>query len=142
MGGHAGEAPGAPAGAPRRTRRRGRLSRNAEFERVYRQGRSHGNRFLVLYSFPRPDPGEARLGVSVGRRVGGAVVRNRVKRILREGFRAQRGVPAGHDFVLVARPDVADLVEREGMEGVSAALTELLEEAGRDPARREAGGAA
>ena len=57
--------------------RRRRLSRSAEFERVYRQGRSKGNRFLVLYAFARPadDAGqEPRLGLSVSRRVGGAAV--------------------------------------------------------------------
>jgi ribonuclease P protein component len=129
MAGHAGEASGAPPG-PARRHRRGRLSRNAEFERVYRQGRSHGNRYLVLYSFPRRDGEEPRLGVSVSRRVGGAVVRNRVKRVLREAFRDREGVPAGHDFVLVARPDAANLVERDGMAGVSAALGELLQAAG------------
>src|SRR5436309_1766862 len=67
--------------------RRRRLSRSAEFERVYRQGRSKGNRFLVLYAFPREDPDpEAgpRLGLSVSRRVGGAGDRTRVKRVLRE----------------------------------------------------------
>ncbi len=67
--------------------KRGRLSRSAEFERVYRQGRSVGNRFLVLYSFPRASAGEpadgTRLGVSVSRKIGGAVDRNKVKRLLR-----------------------------------------------------------
>jgi ribonuclease P protein component len=70
------------AEAARRTRR-GRLSRAAEFERVYRQGRSQGNRYLVLYSFPRGGDEAPRLGVSVSRKVGGAVDRNRVKRLLR-----------------------------------------------------------
>ena len=70
-------------------RRRRRLSRSAEFERVYRQGRSKANRYLVLYAFPREegsgDDGP-RLGLSVSRRVGGAVDRTRVKRVLREAF--------------------------------------------------------
>jgi len=69
-----------------RRARRGRLSRAAEFERVYRQGRSQGNRFFVLYSFPRGGDEAPRLGVSVSRKVGGAVDRNRVKRLLRDAF--------------------------------------------------------
>ena len=68
--------------------KRRRLSRSGEFDRVYRDGSSHATRYLVLYTFPRGDEqrAEARLGVSVSRKVGGAVDRNRAKRALREAF--------------------------------------------------------
>jgi ribonuclease P protein component len=125
---------GAPgAGSPRERRRRGRLSRSGDFDRVYREGSSHGNRFLVLYSFPRTDAdgADTRLGISVSRKVGGAVDRNAVKRSLREAFWSlDRELPASHDFVLVARPDVAGLIDREGTGGVATALRELAAEAG------------
>jgi ribonuclease P protein component len=112
--------------------RRGRLSRSAEFERAYRQGRSHGNRHLIVYAFPRAADDAARLGVSVSRKVGGAVDRNRVKRLLREAFDAEAAaVPAGHDVVVVARPSARGLAEREGLAGMRDALRELLEQAGR-----------
>ena len=121
-----------PGAQSARRAKRGRLSRSAEFERAYRQGRSHSNRDLVVHAFPRGDDAEARLGVSVSRKVGGAVDRNRVKRLLREAYAAEiDAVPAGHDVVVVARPSARDLAEREGLEGLRAALRELLEKAAR-----------
>lgn len=123
-------------------RKRGRLSRSGDFDRVYRDGHSHSNRYAVLYAFPRDaddadadaDASEVRLGVSVSRKVGGAVERNSVKRALREAFWALAdGLPARHDFVVVARPDLAGLVEREGANGARQALAELLAEAGLEP---------
>ena len=116
-----------------RSPKRRRLSRSAEFERVYRQGRSKGNRFLVLYAFPREEESDEgpRLGLSVGRRVGGAVERTRVKRVLREAFWAEATrLPAGSDYVVVARPEALPLTEREGEPGIRAALAELVDAVG------------
>ncbi|MGI8844661.1 MAG: ribonuclease P protein component [Thermoleophilaceae bacterium] len=118
--------PGEPAGQRRKRRR---LSRSGEFERVYREGRSHAGRQLVLHAFPRTGEADGpRLGISVGRRVGGAVERNRVKRMLREAFWACAGpLPDTHDFVIVARPEALKLAESEGEPGLRAALSELLD---------------
>ncbi|HEX9943625.1 MAG TPA: ribonuclease P protein component [Thermoanaerobaculia bacterium] len=114
--------------------KRRRLSRSGEFDRVYRDGSSHATRHLVLYSFPRGDAEDrdVRLGVSASRKVGGAVDRNRAKRVLREAFweLADR-LPGSHDFVIVARPEIADLIEREGKDGVRASLEEAI--AGASP---------
>jgi ribonuclease P protein component len=109
--------------------KRRRLSRSGEFDRVYRDGSSHATRHLVLYSFPRRDEEDrdVRLGVSASRKIGGAVDRNRVKRVLREAFwdLADR-LPPRHDFVLVARPDISELIERQGKDGVRASIEEAL----------------
>lgn len=98
---------------------------------MFREGRSHANRYVVLYSFPRGEdaPEGPRLGVSVGRKVGGAVERNRVKRVLREAFWSlSERLPSGADFVVVARPDLKALVERDGAPGVRTALEEVIGE--------------
>ena len=119
--------------ADRARRRRRRLSRSGEFERVYREGRSHASRHLVVYAFPRADDADTdpRLGVSVGRKVGGAVDRNRMKRLLREAFWATaEELREGHDFVIVARPAASELARQGGEQAIEAELREVLTAAG------------
>jgi ribonuclease P protein component len=118
--------------------KRGRLSRSADFDRVFRQGSSHGGREFVLYVFPRGEETlTPRLGLSVSRKVGGAVQRNQVKRLLREAFALDGDrLPQGSDVVVVARSDARALAEREGLAGIRRALGELI-----DRAERPRGGA-
>ena len=111
--------------------RRGRITRSADFDRVYRSGRSHASRVFVLHAFPRGDEEPARLGLSVSRKVGGAVDRNKVKRLVKEAFSALTPeINPGTDIVVVARSDASEFVEANGLVGVSAELTELLGQSG------------
>lgn len=122
---------GAAEGRGGSRRKRRRLSRSGDFDRVYRDGRSHANRFLVVYSFPRSGGEEPRLGISVGRKVGGAVARNQVKRMLRDAFWAcGESLPDGHDFVIVARPEMAAVASERGAAGVEEELRSVLASAG------------
>ncbi len=127
---------GPPGARPRAGRMR--LSRSADFDRVFRHGRSHASRELVLYVFPRGEADQPRLGLSVSRKVGGAVQRNRVKRLLREAFALEGDrLPAGTDAVIVARHEVNALADREGLDGIRRALGQLLQEAAPSPAQRD-----
>jgi ribonuclease P protein component len=93
-----------------------------------RSGRSHAGRDLVLYVFPHGSDEPPRLGLSVSRKVGGAVERNRVKRLLREAFaREAERLPAGADVVVIARPGAKELAERDGLQGIHGALRALVD---------------
>jgi ribonuclease P protein component len=111
-------------------KRHHRLSRSRDFDAVYRQGRSVASRFLVLYWFPQEEPAEPRLGLSVPRTVGGSVVRNRIKRQLREIWRSRlAGLPAGTDYVLIVRPGLPEAVEANGSAWLEECVDEVVERA-------------
>ncbi|MBN1320194.1 MAG: ribonuclease P protein component [Thermoleophilia bacterium] len=117
-------------------RSRGRLSRSEDFARVYRSGRSVANKYLVLYYFERSEPGLVdasngpRVGFSVSKRLGTAVERNRIKRILREAFHAQgQSLRGNMDLVLIARVPLVELLEAAGLAAVKEKMAEVFRKA-------------
>lgn len=114
-----------------------RIRRRADFERVYRQ-RSVASDGVLLVFACRNDLPHARLGLSVSRKYGGAVARNRWKRRLREVFRQNRQrLPAGVDLVVL--PKTAD---ERGLDELGRSLVRLAERAARRlPAGAPGGGA-
>ncbi|HEB70898.1 MAG TPA: ribonuclease P protein component [Desulfobulbus sp.] len=103
------------------------LRKNGEFDRVYRQGkRLHGKGFSLIYT---PNTMEYnRLGISVQKKTGRAVDRNRIKRIIRESFRLHRdSFPVQSDIVLTVRPGFSSGSPAE----ILAAVTGLLQKSGQ-----------
>jgi ribonuclease P protein component len=111
--------------------RRSRLSRSRDFDAVYRHGRSVSTRFLVLYSFPRDDGDpQTRLGLAVPKAIGGAVERNRVKRRLRAAWSGLVDeIEGGRDYVLVARPGLAEAVASHDLEWLKERVLEVSRKA-------------
>ncbi len=109
--------------------RRHRLSRSRDFDAVYRQGRSVSTRSLTLHWFAREDdPGGApRVGLAIPRAVGTAVVRNRLKRQLRAVWTELAAeAPPGRDYVLVARPGLAEPASSRGHEWLVEQVREIV----------------
>jgi ribonuclease P protein component len=77
-----------------------RLLKHADFERVYKQGRRHFATHMTVFYLPRLEADSVRVGFTVGKVLGGAVVRNRMKRRLREAVRLHGMVAAGMDVVI------------------------------------------
>ncbi len=111
-------------------RRRQRLSRRGDFERVVQAACSASDQRLVVYVVAN-GLDFTRLGLSVGKRIGPAVKRNRVKRLLRESFRLlQHELPAGLDLLVIPRP-----ADRPTLEGYNRSLPELIRRAHRKLAK-------
>lgn len=84
------------------------LKKNADFQKVYRNGKSYANRFLVMYVMKNGSECN-RIGISVSKKVGNSVVRHHVTRLIREGYRLQEDMfNSGLDIVVIARGTAKD----------------------------------
>jgi len=108
--------------------RSARVRKRGAFVEIQRDGKKTAGTALLMLVLPQRKPGPARLGLTVSRRVGGAVVRNRVKRYAREVFRLNpEWFVAGRDYVFVARPGAAAL----DFEATQAEIARLCKRAAR-----------
>lgn len=104
------------------------LRKNKNFRIVYRYGKSWANRIAVLYVLPQPKQAAAcrRVGFVTGKKLGGAVIRNRVKRLMKEAFRLnQHRLLEGVDLVLVGRHNAV----QANFQAVQKALLDLFQKA-------------
>lgn len=124
-----------PTEAPRRftLSRSRRLTRAGDFQRVYALRASVGDNRLVVYARPNGLP-VSRMGLAVGRKHGGSVRRNALKRLLREAFRLSRHrLPEGYDFILIPRKG-----PRSGLADLRTALADLARRAAARADRKHA----
>ncbi len=106
-------------------RLRGRL----RVDEVFKKGKRRTAHPLTVHFLRREDNGLARIGISIGRRCGTAVVRNLIKRRLREAYRLmQQEAPAGYDMLIVVKPHAP--LEVFGGKGYQARLRQLILSAG------------
>ncbi|MCA9321257.1 MAG: ribonuclease P protein component [Planctomycetes bacterium] len=117
--------------------REGRLRSGSDFRSLYRDRRMLRNRDLTIYWRLRPDS-PSRLGLSVGKRVGDAVRRNRCKRVLREVFRLEATAIPGHfDFIVIPRPGEQAFDFHQLRHAFVHLMGKLAREVERTPARRD-----
>ena len=85
------------------------LKKNADFQNVYRNGKSYANKYLVMYVLEN-NKEINRLGISASKKVGNSVVRHRFARLVRESYRLHENIfNSGLDIVVVARKDAASV---------------------------------
>ncbi len=103
-----------------------RLLRRADFERLSKYGnRIDSDYFVILYT--RNGLGKLRLGVTVSKRVGRAVIRNRLKRLVREHFRQHKGLFSdSYDVNVIAKGGTSDLPSRRIREALDAIVRDIL----------------
>ncbi|MDN3017838.1 ribonuclease P protein component [Paenibacillus sp. BSR1-1] len=87
-----------------------RIKKNKEFQSAFQKGRSFANRQFVVYALSKEEQAHFRIGLSVSKKIGNAVTRNRIKRYLRQSvFELKDQLAVGNDFVIIARKPAAEM---------------------------------
>lgn len=95
-------------------KKRNRLKKNEDFQKVFKKGKSMANRQYVLYVLHQPEAKEFRVGLSVSKKIGNAVVCNRVKRLIRQVIQEERDLlKQENDYIIIARKPAAELSYEE-----------------------------
>ncbi|HGH7174807.1 TPA: ribonuclease P protein component [Bacillus wiedmannii] len=91
-----------------------RIKKNDEFQTVFQKGKSNANRQLVVYQLDKEEQPNFRIGLSVSKKIGNAVVRNRIKRMIRQSITELKDeIDSGKDFVIIARKPCAEMTYEE-----------------------------
>lgn len=100
-----------------------RVKSSKEFQKVLENGKSFANRELVIYYLDKPAQDHFRIGISVGKRLGNAVMRNKIKRYLREAFlQIEDTIHPEYDIIIIARNPTINL----GVQQIKKSLIHLL----------------
>jgi ribonuclease P protein component len=100
-----------------------RIKKNQEFQAVFKNGKSFANRQFVVYALDKPDQSHFRIGLSVGKKIGNAVTRNRVKRLIRQViFEFSNDLDQKKDYIIIARMPAADMSYEEVKKSLAHAL--------------------
>ncbi|MCY7961389.1 ribonuclease P protein component [Bacillus inaquosorum] len=94
-------------------KKRNRLKKNEDFQKVFKQGTSVANRQFVLYTLDQPENDELRVGLSVSKKIGNAVMRNRIKRLIRQTFLEEKERLKEKDYIIIARKPASQLTYEE-----------------------------
>lgn len=86
-----------------------RIKRNSDFQTIYKNGKSVANRQFVVYTYKNKDLKHFRLGISVSKKLGNAVTRNRIKRAIRENFKVHKQNIIAKDIIVIARQPAKDM---------------------------------